>query len=675
MAITSSLERFTMKNMKMATIITVSVGLISLIFLALLTVGVSSSVSNALKEKAIDTMTTALNGQSSVIEVFVEEQGVTLREFASANSVVELLSHQDDPARQAAAQAYNERFFSRLTGWEGIYISDWNTKVLTHSNPSGIGIVMRTEDALPAYQQSMTNSADGFFNAGTIISPASGQLLLSLRMGIFDENGQPIGLVGGGPFLSTMNTLFDKLEVPGVGEMEFAILDAVDGVYTYHTDNTLLVQPIEDEDMLSILDLVAAGGDSASGVYYTDGEESIIVYRYVPGINLTLTMKASMDDILSDSRQIKVSVIFFGILTFLMTLLSTVFTSLVITKPLGRVNKAVNDLSDLSLGENPAIRPYVGRKNEVGQISTSVSMLTRAFKEIILTLSDCSHSMNGCSAVMQKTVASLTGCTNENSDAAAALSDNIHMTTQTIQQVDGNIVEINHIMDESREANAHRIQVADEMIADSRVRVDNLNERTVQTEQDIRTAMSYLQELTQINEKVRTIQDIASETSILAVNASVEAARAGEAGKGFSIVAGEIKNLSQTSTTAANEIYDICTTMNENIVKIEACFQDIMNFIRTDIAGGFANMQTMAGRLKDSMDEASSELSRIAAIVYNIKQEAQSFDGIVDRNEKNVDTITEKNRVTRSMVAELMALIEKNNSIALEINKIVKRFK
>lgn len=664
-----------MKNMKMATIITICVGLISLLFLALLTVGVSGNVSDSMKEKAIDIMTTALNGQSTLIENYVAEQGVTLRQFGKANAVLDLLNHPDDPAYQEAAQAYTERFYAGLSNWEGVYISKWTTQVLTHSNPPAVGIFVRTGDGLPPYQKEMAEAPGGFFNGGALMSPATGKLVLSMRMGIFDENGQPMGFVGGGPFLSAMNSLFEQLSVPGVGEMEFAILDAADGIYTYHTDNTLLIQPIEDEDMLSVLNLVAEGEESASGVYYTPDEENLIVYRYVPSINLTLTMKASIDDILSDSRTIRISIIAFGALTFLMTLLATIVTSIIITKPLGRVNKAVNDLSDLSLGENSAIWPYVGKKSEVGQISTSVSMLTNVFQDIIRTLSDCSHSMNGCSAVMQKTVASLTGCSNENSDAAAALFDNISMTTQTIQQVDGNIVEINQIMDESREANVHRIQVANDMMADSRVRVENLNERTVQTERDIRTAMSYLQELTQINEKVKTIQDIASETSILAVNASVEAARAGEAGKGFSIVAGEIKNLSQTSTNAANEIYDICTTMNENIVKIEACFQEIVSFMRTDIAEGFANMQTMAGRLKDSMDEATDELARIGAVVDEIRRQAQSFDSIVTRNEKNVDTITEKNRVTRSMVAELMALIEKNNSIAQEIKKIVGRFK
>lgn len=666
-----------MKNMKMASIITFSVGVISLIFLAILTVGVGSNVSSALEENAIGVMTTALNGQASVIEVYVQEQSLTLRQFSKANAVVDLFQHMDDPAYQQEAQRYTERYYTGLTDWEGVYISDWNTQVLAHSNPGAVGMVTREGAGLASYQQSMLSAADGFYNGGAFMSPASGTLILNLRMAVFGDDGQPVGLVGGGPFLASMNPLFENLEVPGLEQMEFAILDAADGIYTYHSDNTLLVQPIQDEDMLAILARIEAATDDKdkSGIYYTADEQSVIAYRYVPGINLTLTMKASMDEILHDSRGIRVTTIFFGVLTFFMTLLSTIVTSILITRPLGRVNRAVNDLSDLSLGGNAGIVPYVGKRSEVGQISTSVSMLTYTFRDIINTLTTCSDSMNGCTSVMQKTAAALTDCTTENSDAASALSDNIHMTTQAIQKVNGDVAEINQIMDESREANAHRIRVAGEMMEDTSSRVDALNARTLKTEQDIKTAMSYLQELTEINEKVRTIQDIASETSILAVNASVEAARAGEAGKGFSIVAGEIKNLSQTSTAAANEIYDICTTMNENIIKIEACFQEIVGFIRTDIAGGFSNMQTMAGRLKDSMDEANQELSRIDAIVHNIRQEAQSFDSIVERNEKNVDTIAEKNRVTRLMAAELTSLIEKNNSIARELNKIVRRFK
>lgn len=661
-----------MKNLRMHMIISICVSFITFICLMILAYSVNRSVSSAIEEKVVDNMSTAVEGQANVIQVFINEQTVSMRVFASANAVTDLLKNPDDPERVEAAQRYVEKFYSYLKDWEGVYISDWNTKVLAHSSVGAVGMVTREGDALIPYRATMTDSSDGFFNGGAFKSPASGRYILNLRMAVYDDENNPIGLVGGGPFLSGMNGFFEETKVSGIDNMEFAIFDVTDGLYTYHTNHDLLAQPVEDENLLDIIKTVTADGAESDTVYTDD---NVIVYKYLPSANLILTMKCEIDDVLSDSNAIAATTMALIVITFIMTLLATVITSIVITRPLNKVKDAVNNIGELSLVENMEIKPYVNKRSEVGQISTSVNSLTNNISAIISTLSECTDSLNYGANIMKKSMHSLVQCTDENNETTMELYDNISTTTDIIQKTAEDIENIYNTMQENKKSNKERIIIADGIINDINGLTDSINSRAEHTEQDIETAMSYLYALTDINEKVKIIQDIASQTNILAINASIEASRAGETGKGFAVVATEIKNLALNSTKAADEIYEISTEMNNNIVKIEKCFKDISEFIKKDITESFMNFQGIFGNLKKSMDEADSNSEIMADIANSMRQETVTFNELVNKNKLGIENITEKTKATYSMTKEVQELIEQNIKAAKDIDNIVKKFK
>ena len=132
-----------------------------------------------------------------MIEEYVARQEAILTAYSKTPAIRDALKEPSNTEKIAYAQEYTKSFFSDLKNWEGIYVGEWNSHVIVHSTPSVVGMTTRKGDSLKALQNEIT-SRNGLYNAGIIISPASGKLILSMYCPVFDTNGSTIvGYVGG----------------------------------------------------------------------------------------------------------------------------------------------------------------------------------------------------------------------------------------------------------------------------------------------------------------------------------------------------------------------------------------------------------------------------------------------------------------------------------------------
>ncbi len=137
-------------------------------------------------------------------------------------------------------------------------------------------------------------------------------------------------------------------------------------------------------------------------------------------------------------------------------------------------------------------------------------------------------------------------------DAGKAVSTAVEEALQYMKQLDGNSADMKAKMESMSEESAHMD-----------VNVQEISEKIDVTSKGIQEMETIL----------GSIEEIASETNLLALNASIEAARAGDAGRGFAVVADSIKGLSENTSNELENIRKIISTLVENFKECEKCIE------------------------------------------------------------------------------------------------------
>lgn len=164
-----------MKNWKLSRKLTLGITLIVIICMSLLYVTANKTLKGIIQKSEHSNMESVLTAQTSLIEEYVTRQEELLIAYSKTPAIRELLKDVNNKEKLKAAQTYTEYYYAGLDNWEGLYIGEWNTHCIAHSNPGVVGITLREGESLKALQNAMI-SENGLYDAGIIVSPVSENL-------------------------------------------------------------------------------------------------------------------------------------------------------------------------------------------------------------------------------------------------------------------------------------------------------------------------------------------------------------------------------------------------------------------------------------------------------------------------------------------------------------------
>lgn len=678
-----------LKNIKMGLVIAGIVAAISAVSMGVVFYISNSNITDVLVNDVENTMQTSLDAKTKLIDEYIMNAESQLMSFSKEPGILEFLRNKGNKSRREALQAYNSEYFAALEGWEGLYVCDWATETLTHSNQSAVGMVLREGDSLKQLHDNLTAAKGGVFNTGILKSPASGQLIISMYVPLYDGD-TPLGFVGGAIQTEGLSQRLDAVSTHGIENTTYSLINVEKKQYIFDDNADLILTEIQDANLLDVISKIGGGSETGQVTYMgEEGREYFSVFKSLPERAWALVIRNDKDELY---QPIYKSRLVLGIVCGLAFLLITVISWAMITvniRPLNKVIRKIEKIEALDLSEDDMIKDYIGGRSEVGKLATAVASLTVTFRKILSTLNQCSESLVGSSETMRTASKDLMGSVEDNSATTEELSASIINTNSSIEVVTGEVEKIHDIVgditdrvqDGSKKSET-LIRTADTMSKTATDTLENNMKKVDVTKKNIEEAMRNLQSLVKINEMATQILDITSQTNLLSLNAAIEAARAGEAGKGFAVVAGEIGNLAENSSDTVNQIQALCQDANKSIDSVRECFEDIMAFMETDVSGKFREFADMASQyqvvvndIQQVIENIQNKASVFSESAVNIRDQINNVKLASDDNERGVDDIIVKNDLTTQTADSIIKIADENQSNVEAIKNIVDMFK
>lgn len=441
-----------------------------------------------------------------------------------------------------------------------------------------------------------------------------------------------------------------------------------------------------------IQDVIHQGQNGGGFTYYDwalpNSEKEALKITYaleIPEWDWIVVAGSYYQDYNTGQRQILLSTVMVIIACIIVGIIGVILFANHIARPIISISR---DTQRVSVGDLTTGDVTVRSKDELGLLAVHFNSMKRQIRDLVGQVTASSNDVQQASQSLQASIGETTQAARNIAESTQQIASGIDLqansTKQSTRAMEEMAQGIQRIADTSTtayDASVRSEEEAKQGYALIHQSIEKMHAVQQAMEQIVGVMNGLDKRSKEISNIVTVMTDIASQTSLLSLNASIEAARAGEEGQGFAVVALEVKKLAEMSRASSEQINKMVQTVQSDIASAsQSTMLSIREFqqgVQTieQMGEAFDRIVNAARSVVGQIQEASATAEELSASSEEIYASIQELDHIAERSAESSEQISAATEEQIATMEQIYHSAHALNEMAVQLKTMINRFK